>query len=105
MLPTISNSGDNRLLTSTGSSVGVNAENNLTFDGSFLNVVGSGNFDNIFISGIALNEANKEFELKVKRSIKKFYKSMLKDKDVKEMGFEEFEWCCRNGFFGIGWIE
>jgi len=52
-------------------------------------------------------ETNKEFELKVKRSIKKFYKkrSMLKDKDVKEMGFEEFEWCCRNGFFGIGWIE
>ena len=52
-------------------------------------------------------ETNKEFELKVKRSIKKFYKkrSMLKDKDVKEMGFEDFEWCCRNGFFGIGWIE
>jgi hypothetical protein len=42
LLPTISNSGDNRLLTSTGSTVGINAENNLTFDGSLLSV--SGNF-------------------------------------------------------------
>jgi hypothetical protein len=42
LLPLISNSGDNRLLTSTGSTVGINAENNLTFDGSLLSV--SGNF-------------------------------------------------------------
>jgi hypothetical protein len=42
LLPIISNSGDNRLLTSTGSTVGINAENNLTFDGSLLSV--SGNF-------------------------------------------------------------
>lgn len=42
LLPKISNSGDNRILTSTGSTVGINAENNLTFDGSLLNV--SGNF-------------------------------------------------------------
>lgn len=51
LLPTIGNSGDNRLLTSTGSSVGINAENNLTFDGSLLNVNGSGNFS----SGLYVN--------------------------------------------------
>lgn len=56
LLPTISNSGDNRILTSTGTSVGINAENNLTFDGSLLNINGSGNFNNIFVSGIPLNE-------------------------------------------------
>lgn len=33
---TISNSGDNRILTSTGSTSGINAESNLTFDGSLL---------------------------------------------------------------------
>ena len=33
LLPTIANSGDNRILTSTGSTVGINAESNLTFDG------------------------------------------------------------------------
>lgn len=50
-LPTIANSGDNRVLTSTGSSVGINAESNLTFNGSVLSVSGlvsatSGNFIN-----------------------------------------------------------
>ncbi len=38
LLPTIANSGDNRILTSTGSSVGINAEANLTFDGTNLNL-------------------------------------------------------------------
>lgn len=38
LLPTISNSGDNRLLTNTGSSVGINAESNLVFDGSRLGI-------------------------------------------------------------------
>jgi len=38
LLPTIANSGDNRVLTSTGSSVGINAESNLTFDGTNLNL-------------------------------------------------------------------
>lgn len=38
LLPTIANSGDNRILTSTGSSVGINAESNLTFDGTNLNL-------------------------------------------------------------------
>jgi hypothetical protein len=36
LLPTIANSGDNRILTSTGSSVGINAEINLTFDSQTL---------------------------------------------------------------------
>ncbi len=44
LLPTIANSGDNRVLTSTGSAVGINAESNLTFDGSLLSVTGSGSF-------------------------------------------------------------
>lgn len=44
LLPTITNSGDNRILTSDGSTRGINAKNNLTFDGSLLNVNGSGNF-------------------------------------------------------------
>ena len=44
LLPTIANSGDNRLLTSIGSTVGINGESNLTFDGSLLNITGSGLF-------------------------------------------------------------
>ncbi len=44
LLPTVTNSGDNRILTSTGSTVGINAESNLTFDGNLLNVTGSGSF-------------------------------------------------------------
>ena len=36
LLPTIANSANNRILTSTGSSVGINAESNLTFDGTYL---------------------------------------------------------------------
>ena len=43
LLPTISNSGDNRILTSTGSTIGINAESNLTFDGATLTAT-SGNF-------------------------------------------------------------
>lgn len=50
LLPTISNSGDNRVLTSTGSTVGVTAESNLTFDGNLLNVTGSGSFSNSLIA-------------------------------------------------------
>jgi hypothetical protein len=41
LLPTITNGGDNRVLTSTGSSVGINAESNLTFNGSLLAVSGN----------------------------------------------------------------
>lgn len=46
LLPTVANSGDNRILTSTGSTVGINGESNLTFNGTFLNVTGSGAFSN-----------------------------------------------------------
>lgn len=51
LLPTILNSGDNRLLTSVGTPVGIEAENNLTFNGSFLSINGSGNFS----SGLYIN--------------------------------------------------
>jgi len=40
LLPTIENSGDNRLLTSTGTTTGVNAESNATFNGTTLSVSG-----------------------------------------------------------------
>jgi len=55
LLPTIANSGDNRILTSTGSTVGINAESNLTFNGSTLGVVGGGSFSSqtVFASGTA----------------------------------------------------
>lgn len=64
LIPTISNSGDNRLLTSTGSSTSINAEPNLVFDGSrlginvgspsgSLHVIGSGLISSI--TGIAPN--------------------------------------------------
>jgi hypothetical protein len=51
LLPTISNSGDNRVLTSTGSALGINGESNLTFDGNLLNITGSGAFS----SNLTLN--------------------------------------------------
>jgi hypothetical protein len=47
----ISNYGDNRLLTSDGTTTGINAESNISFDGSLLNVTGSGNF----ASGLVIN--------------------------------------------------
>lgn len=45
LLPTIANSGNNRILTSTGSSTGINAESNFTFDGTSLSHH-AGNFAN-----------------------------------------------------------
>lgn len=45
---TVANSGDNRILTSTGSSTGINAESNLTFDGSGLSVNGTAQFNQVF---------------------------------------------------------
>ena len=38
LLPTIANSGNNRILTSDGTSYGINAENNLTFDNLLLEI-------------------------------------------------------------------
>lgn len=57
LLPTIANSGDNRILTSTGTTTGINGESNLTFDGSLLSITGSGNFSGS-ISGSLLNIDN-----------------------------------------------
>lgn len=54
----INNPADNRVLTSTGSTSGINAESNLTFDGSTLGVSGllsatSGNFiNNLQLNGV-----------------------------------------------------
>jgi len=57
LFPTISNSGDNRILTSTGSVNGINGESNLTFNGSLLNITGSGVFTES-ITGASLNIDN-----------------------------------------------
>jgi hypothetical protein len=57
LLPTVANSGDNRILTSTGSINGINGESNLTFNGNLLNVNGSGSFGS-GISGSILNIDN-----------------------------------------------
>lgn len=56
--PTIANSGDNRVLTSTGSSTGINAESNLTFNGTTLGVTGILDIDNIRIDGNTLSSTN-----------------------------------------------
>lgn len=58
LLPTISNSGDNRILTSTGSSVGINAESNLTFDGSVLNIDGNLVFDSFTESVVSIGSSS-----------------------------------------------
>jgi hypothetical protein len=53
----VANSGDNRILTSDGTSTGINAENNLIFDGSLLSVngnlvVNSGTLNSIIFNDI-----------------------------------------------------
>ena len=58
LLPTVSNSGDNRLLTSTGSSIGIDAESNLTFDGSTLNIDGNLVFDSFTESVVAIGNSS-----------------------------------------------
>ena len=70
LLPTIANSGDNRVLTSTGGSVGVNAESNLTFNGSLLSVTGSGSFsNNVTASGFVRSGGTSSQFLKADGSI------------------------------------
>ncbi len=66
LLPTISNALNNRLLTSTGTSVGINAEANLTFDGSILSVIGQINIDDITLNTniISTNTTNTDLILK-----------------------------------------
>ena len=58
LLPTINNSGDNRILTSTGSSTGINAESNLTFDGATLNIDGNLVFDSFTESVVAIGNSS-----------------------------------------------
>lgn len=58
LLPTVANSGDNRILTSTGTSVGVNAEANATFDGTNFNVTGVFNLDNLRLDGNTLSSTS-----------------------------------------------
>jgi hypothetical protein len=58
LLPTIANSGDNRILTSIGSTVGINAETNATFDGTNFNISGILNVDNLRIDGNTISSTN-----------------------------------------------
>ena len=58
LLPTVANSGDNRLLTSTGTSTGINAESNLTFDGSVLNIDGNLVFDSFTESVVSIGNSS-----------------------------------------------
>jgi hypothetical protein len=48
---TITNYTDNRILTSDGTTTGINGESNLTFDGTLLTVNGSGNFTSLNVNG------------------------------------------------------
>ena len=53
---TISNYADNRILTSDGTSTGINGESNLSFDGSLLNVTGSGNFTiGLYVNNVSVS--------------------------------------------------
>lgn len=45
---TVANSGDNRILTSTGTSTGINAEANMTFNGTSLVVSGNAKFTQVY---------------------------------------------------------
>jgi hypothetical protein len=67
LLPTVANSGDNRILTSTGSTIGINAESNLSFDGSLLNVTGSGNFSSglVISNGVTISSSGTNVPLTI----------------------------------------
>jgi hypothetical protein len=58
LLPTIANSGDNRILTSTGTATGINGESNATFDGTNFNVTGVFNLDNLRLDGNTISSTN-----------------------------------------------
>jgi hypothetical protein len=55
---TISNAGDNRVLTSDGTSTGINGESNATFDGTNFNVTGVFNLDNLRLDGNTISSTN-----------------------------------------------
>ena len=70
LLPTIANSGDNRVLTSNGFSVGINAESNFTFNGNLLSVTGSGSFsNNVTASGFVISGGTSSQFLKADGSV------------------------------------
>ena len=58
LLPTIANSGDNRILTSAGTATGINGESNATFDGTNFNVTGVFNLDNLRLDGNTISSTN-----------------------------------------------
>lgn len=66
LLPTIANSGDNRLLTSTGTTTGINAESNATFDGSTLAISGALTVDNLSIDGNTISSTNTDGNIIIK---------------------------------------
>ena len=55
---TISNAGDNRVLTSDGTSTGINGESSATFDGANFNVTGVFNLDNLRLDGNTISSTN-----------------------------------------------
>lgn len=55
---TITNAADNRVLTSDGTSTGINGESNLTFDGTNLNVTGVFNIDNLRMDANTISSTN-----------------------------------------------
>jgi len=55
---TITNATDNRLLTSDGTSTGINAEANATFDGTNFNVTGVLNVDNLRLDANTISSTN-----------------------------------------------
>lgn len=55
---TITNAEDNRILTSNGTSTGINAENNLTFDGTTLGVTGVIDVGNLRLEGNTISSTN-----------------------------------------------
>lgn len=70
LLPTIANSGDNRVVTSDGTSTGLNAESNFTFNGNLLTVTGSGSFsNNITASGFVRSGGTNSQFLKADGSV------------------------------------
>ena len=58
LLPVIENSGNNRILTSTGTTTGINAESNATFDGTTLAISGEIIVDNLKLDGNTISSTS-----------------------------------------------
>jgi hypothetical protein len=63
LLPTISNSGDNRILTSDGTSTGIVAESGMTFNQGYLNIGGINNANPAIIDLYNSNDGNQSSRL------------------------------------------